>query len=317
MLVNRAQGCLLGQLIGDALGSLVEFKTPAEIRRAYPRGLKNLVDGGTWNTIAGQPTDDSEMALVLARMLIAKGAYDPEAALQVYQFWLNSDPFDCGMTVSTGLRGRPNHDSQGNGAMMRISPLGLFGVNHPLPTVANWARQDAALTHPNELCLQANALFATAISHAISSGCKGGKLYQDIKQWAVNQAMNPMLLDAIHGAAEAPPTDYMKNQGWVLVAFRNALWQLIHAPSFEIGLVNTVMQGGDTDTNAAISGALLGAVYGLDSIPARWVDRVLNCRPKYGHPGVHRPRPEAYWPVDALQLACQLVSGKNPPLEGC
>lgn len=69
MRVNRAQVCLLGQLAGDALGSLVEFQSPEEIRRSYPEGVQELTNGGTWNTIAGQPTDDSEMALLLARML--------------------------------------------------------------------------------------------------------------------------------------------------------------------------------------------------------------------------------------------------------
>lgn len=68
--LSRAQGCLLGQLAGDALGSLVEFQSPEQIRRKYPDGVRELADGGTWGTIAGQPTDDSEMALSLARMLI-------------------------------------------------------------------------------------------------------------------------------------------------------------------------------------------------------------------------------------------------------
>lgn len=52
---SRAQGCLLGQLAGDALGSLVEFQSPNEIRRSYPDGVRELADGGTWNTVAGQP----------------------------------------------------------------------------------------------------------------------------------------------------------------------------------------------------------------------------------------------------------------------
>jgi hypothetical protein len=63
-MLERAQGCLLGQLAGDALGSLVEFQTPEQIRREYPDGVQKLADGETWNTIAGQPTDDSEMALL-------------------------------------------------------------------------------------------------------------------------------------------------------------------------------------------------------------------------------------------------------------
>ncbi|RLB90260.1 MAG: ADP-ribosylglycohydrolase family protein, partial [Deltaproteobacteria bacterium] len=137
-MLPRAQGCLLGQLAGDALGSLVEFQTPKQIRQEYPNGVRELVDGGTWNTIAGQPTDDSEMALLLARMLVDQGKYDPEEARKAYVYWLDSGPFDCGMTVSSGLRGRPNPDSQANGAMMRISPLGIFGANHDLQQVAEW-----------------------------------------------------------------------------------------------------------------------------------------------------------------------------------
>lgn len=310
-LLSRAQGCLLGQLAGDALGSLVEFQPPEEILRRYPEGVRELADGGAWGTLAGQPTDDSEMALLLARMLTERGTYDPDAALQAYQFWLNSDPFDCGMTISAGLRGRLNPDSQANGAMMRISPLGIFGANHPLQTVGDWARQDAALTHPNPVCLQANALFAMALACAIASGCEAKKLYQNIQQWAIDLEIAPALMDVILGAAEAPRADYVRQQGWVIIAFHNALWQLLNAPSFEAGVVDTVMRGGDTDTNAAICGALLGAVYGLNAIPKQWRDRVLNCRPEAGHPGVHCPRPECFWPVDALELTAQLISGKT------
>ena len=50
----RARGCLLGQLAGDALGSLVEFQSPKEIRHSYPEGVRDLADGGTWDTLAVQ-----------------------------------------------------------------------------------------------------------------------------------------------------------------------------------------------------------------------------------------------------------------------
>ena len=83
-MISRAQGCLLGQLAGDVLGSLVEFQSPDEIRHSYPDGIRELADGGTWNTIAGQPTDDSEIALLLARMLVKTGSYDPEATVKKY-----------------------------------------------------------------------------------------------------------------------------------------------------------------------------------------------------------------------------------------
>ena len=301
--LERAQGCLLGQLAGDALGSLVEFQTPEQIRQEYPNGVRELAHGGTCNTIAGQPTDDSEMALLLARMLVDQGWYDPGEARKAYLFWLDSDPFDYGMNIYRGLRGRPNPDSQANGAMMRISPLGIFGANHEPEYVAEWARQDAAITHPHPVCQQANVLFTMAIAHAVRQGCDARSLYEQVVTWAEDMEVDGSLLEAVRGAAEAPPADYVHLQGWVLTAFRNALWQLLHAPNLEEAVVDTVMRGGDTDTNAATCGALLGAVWGRSAIPDRWIECVLNCRPAAGQPHVHHPRPECFWPVDALELA--------------
>jgi hypothetical protein len=93
----------------------------------------------------------------------------------------------------------------------------------------------------------------------------------------------------------------------VRVAFQNAFYQLLHAPTLEEGVINTVRAGGDTDTNAAIAGALLGAAHGRSGIPAQWMDRVLTCRPIHGLQGVKQPRPASYWPVDALALAERLL----------
>jgi ADP-ribosylglycohydrolase len=306
----RAQGCLLGQLAGDALGSLVEFQRPEDIRLAYPAGVRELADGGTWNTIAGQPTDDSEMALSLARTLVERGRYDPEEARKAYVFWLESGPFDCGGTIFRGLRGRPNPDSQANGALMRISPLGIFGARQELSQVAEWARQDAALTHSHPVCQQANALFTMAIALTVRTGIGAGDLHEQIGVWADEMDADDSLIAAVTGAMEAPPADYVHQQGWVLTAFRNALWQLSHARNPENALVDTVMRGGDTDTNAAICGALLGAVYGRDAIPAQWTECLMNCRPAAGQAHVRRPRPECFWPVDAMELAERLISSE-------
>lgn len=302
--LDRAEGCLLGQFAGDALGGFVEFGAAADIRRKYPNGLREIRDGGRWNTIAGQPTDDSELALMLARAIVAKGGYTSDAALERYHAWFQSRPFDCGNTIRGALSGNPDHTSQANGALMRISPLGIHGARHSPGLVAAWARADAALTHPNPVCGQANALFATAIAHAVRQGGTAQSLYANILHWAHAWEVEPSLLDAIEHAWHAPPSTY---EGWVLAALQSALYQLLHAPSLEEGVVNTVMCGDDTDTNAAICGALLGALYGRSAIPRQWEQAVLNCRPEAGRPGVRRPRPECFWPVDALDLAKQLL----------
>ena len=306
--VIRAQGCLLGQLAGDSLGSLVEFQSSASIKRQYPERIRDMEDGGTWNLIAGQPTDDSELALMLARTLVKKGAFDRGAIREAYLFWFNSRPFDIGSTTATGLENRHNPSSQSNGALMRVSPLGIFGTNYASTQVAEWARQDAAITHIHQVCQTVSALFAMAIAYVIRTGCDAETLYAQIVAWADEIDADESIVKVIRDAQDAPPADFYFQQGWVLIAFQNALYQLLHAPDTEEAIIDTVMSGGDTDTNAAICGALLGAVNGLESIPERWQETLRNCRPEAGKPGVYQPRPECFWPVDALELAEKLVS---------
>jgi len=98
----------------------------------------------------------------------------------------------------------------------------------------------------------------------------------------------------------------MTHQGWVLIALQSAFHQLFSASSVEEALVATVGAGGDTDTNAAIAGALLGAAQGREAFPSRWILPLLACRP-LAVAGAQRPRPIAYWPDDALDLAEALV----------
>ena len=60
--LSRAQAVLLGHVIGDSLGALVERKPAAEIARLYPEGVRELADGGVYKTLAGQPTGPKNMA---------------------------------------------------------------------------------------------------------------------------------------------------------------------------------------------------------------------------------------------------------------
>ena len=306
-IIDRAEGCMVGQLSGDALGSLVEFEYPEEILEKYPAGIRTMADGGTFDTIAGQPTDDSEMALLLARSLVKNGVYEAGLMRTEYRWWVDSKPFDMGNTIYLAYCGRRSTTSQANGAMMRISPLGIFGAKHDLQEVAKRAKEDAALTHPHPVCLQANALYTMAIAHAIRTGSGPEELYASILLWMKSMEIEPSLVTVVHAAATVPPDDYLTRQGWVLVAFQNALYQLLHAQNVEEGVVDTIMQGGDTDTNAAIAGALLGAVHGRSAVPAAWVTTLQNCRPEKSNPGVRHPRPECLWPTDALELARQLL----------
>lgn len=312
-LLARAQGCLLGQVAGDSLGSLVEFQKAAAIARHHPDGPRRLADGGTFDTLAGQPTDDSELALALARSVVERGAYSEDAALSAYRGWLASAPFDVGNTVRAALSSRPNPESQANGSLMRASPLGIFAHAREAGEVAALASRDSDLTHPHPVCRDATAAFVVAVAHAIRHGDGPEPAYRAAVAWARSAGAQPSVVEALDQAATGPPAECDgASQGWVLIALRNAFHELLLATSLEEGVVRTVRRGGDTDTNAAIAGALLGAVHGRDAVPAQWRQMVLSCRPLAGQPGVHRPRPEVYWPVDVMELAERLlVAGRG------
>ncbi len=299
--LGRAQGCMLGQFAGDSLGSLVEFQPAETIARDHPTGLRHLSTGGVWGTLAGQPTDDSEMALALARSIVRAQGYQSGQARRAYEEWYRSGPFDIGTTTREALStGTASATSQANGALMRVSPIGVA-----LEPDAAYAAgsEDAAITHAHPICREASAVFAATLSYAIRSGADAGSVFE----YAAARTANTALREALEAARSQPPRDFRAHQGWVLIAFHNAFYQLIHAHGVEDGVVDTVMRGGDTDTNAAIAGALLGAVHGLRSLPREWIDRVITCRALKGLPGVRKPRPMEYWPVDALTLAERLL----------
>ena len=294
--VERAQGCLLGQVIGDSLGALVEFKSAAEIAAAFPGGVRDLADGGVHHTIAGQPTDDSEMALALGRSLVFKKTYEPELVLTAYREWLQSRPVDIGTTTERGLLGMVTTDSESNGSLMRVSPIGVWAAGDPARAAAA-ARADSALTHTNPVCIEACAAYAAAIAAGVAGGSR-------------NEMRDAALANSRGRAREIVeraqlPRDFATRMGSVAIALENAFFHLGHS-GFEEAVMATVAAGGDTDTNAAICGALLGAALGRSAVPSRWILPVLACRATLDA-GAPRTRPATYWPDDILELAEALL----------
>jgi ADP-ribosyl-[dinitrogen reductase] hydrolase len=321
--LDRAQGVLLGQCAGDSLGSLVEFRTEESIRAEYPEtdGPVILTDGGTWGTIAGQPTDDTEMALLLARSLVAARGYDKTMVQGAYRWWMESAPFDIGITTSAALHGSPSPESQANGALMRASPLGIAAAGAvPPPAVPapaatgpgdyltkweRYARTDAAITHVHENCAAVNVLFVHAIARGVAHGPAPGELYNLV----VARARQPDIPEEVRrwteSARDGYPEEYSRRQGWVKTAWQNALAQLLNASDAVTGVTDTVRRGGDTDTNGAIAGALLGAVHGASSFPRQWRLAVSTARALPTR-RIQRPRPPVLYPVDWDILAERL-----------
>jgi ADP-ribosylglycohydrolase len=256
----------------------------------------------------------------MTRCVIAIGHYEQEQVAAAYARWLTSHPFDMDTTTgqalaaavtapegerATATRQAASQDSESNGSLMRISPIGILAATSD--EAALLALLDSQLTHPNPVCTLACAATAAAIAAGIDGATPDG-MFEAATRIAGTRVDGGAVLETLQRAYDRTlPEDYTRKMGWVLLALQNAFFHLLHTDSVEQALIETVARGGDTDTNAAIAGALAGAAHGRQVFPARWVMPVLACRPMRELGAVH-PRPMEYWPDDVPELAEALLT---------
>lgn len=291
---ERAAGVLAGQFCGDSYGSQYEFMRTHDIEvKMSRRGEMSFGSSSMADTLPGQLTDDSELALALMRSIVENKCYNAESARRRYCEWLESNPFDVGITTSNALRGVYSRESQANGAMMRLSPLCIWLAAHTesnsFEAVDEFVSADAALTHPSRICVEANVLFARVVVSMLRDGLSAPRVMQMLPEWCAEIGADSVFFEIAAASCSSPPEDFITHMGWVLIAFHNALYRLVHADSPADGIIGTVRCGGDTDTNAAIAGVLLGARFGFSAFPKSWIDCVEMCEP-----GGSTPRPQIF-----------------------
>jgi len=298
---------LLGLAVGDALGTTYEFETIAQ--PDYPTlatgPATDVVGGGPFGLLAGQVTDDTQMAVCLARSLTERGGtLDVDDVARRYVAWMGGT-FDIGNQTSSALRriedGEPptqagkatwiasERRAAGNGSLMRIAPIAVaYGKRGDDAAMARAAVDESLITHADPRCALACAGFVAAMTGddrvaRARGGVEAGRAYL-ARAWpdeiaAIDQAAADLATDL--DAALAPSPDVYgalhlhAAAGFVRVAFRLALWHVHHTASWRDAAVDVASRGGDADTNAAIVGALLGARDGASAIPHAWRERVL------------------------------------------
>jgi ADP-ribosylglycohydrolase len=262
----------------------------------------------------GQVTDETHMACCIAWGLREVKRYDAADVARRYRAWKAHafdmsepvrevlDEMDSGLPVLTAGRRvwlRNFRRTYTNGSLARTAPIGVFyAKDEPARLQASF--EDSALTHFDPRCQLACAALNSAIAKALTGG---GKLEAQELITAAQTGLSvgaPMLarsaadyvsevttaksllLEDLKAAQQADPLLYgpelhlHRHYGHVRIAFRLAFWELLHAPSFEAGLVDAVNRGGDADAHGAITGALLGAFHGEEAIPTEWRRLVLD-----------------------------------------
>ena len=271
-LQDRLRGVAVGAAIGDALGMPLEFGPAIPADR-----LVRTMRAGRLPT--GAFTDDTEMALALADSLLERSPLDADSLARHFGAWYHTGPSDVGIQTSNVLgriaRGatwqlavdavqRAKPDSAGNGSVMRCWPIALAHWDDLDRLLAD-SRLQSQVTHPHPECAAGSAFVNATIYHLVH-GVEA--------QTAVGQALDQVAMPpALRQAIEVAPTKRrgeLPNSGWVRHTVESAIWGLLATNAFEEAVVQVVNLGNDADTAGAVVGALAGAAYGLQAIPAIW-----------------------------------------------
>lgn len=279
--LDRFRGCILGQAVGDALGAPFETMPAAAIYYGY----------GFASTIVAAPpfdqleyTDDTQMMIGIAEVLAEHGEVEQEELMRAFV-----DNFDPARAYGAGTHriidmAAAGGDwralsttvfpggSFGNGAAMRVSPIGLLFFDN-LDRVGEQAVLSALPTHAHPVGVDGAKVLATAVALAFrESAFDAGTFYGELRR----RAETDVFRNALDKAARLTPDDYAGVLGTSIEADRSvptALACFVSSPnSYADAVGRAIGLGGDTDTIAAMVGALCGARLGVQAVPAHLLD---------------------------------------------
>lgn len=257
-LESRIKGALYGFAIGDAMGATTEFMTHSDIKRKYDI-VKDIIGGGWLNLKEGEVTDDTQMTLCVCKALeetidlqdvsMTHNVNFYDRCCKYFVEWFDTKPVDigncCRNVISTcrkydfkeWVHFANNPNSLGNGSLMRSMPLVL--ANQTIETALTQGR----LTHNNKKCDDCIEEYCLLLKQCIVGELDKISLNLKLKE----------------------PTGHVEN------TLDNAMYWLFETESVEEAIIGAVNHGGDADTIAAITGSLVGAYYGFNAIPSRWI----------------------------------------------
>ena len=284
---DSAVGVLLGLACGDALGRPVEFQQSASIQQRHGP-VMDMLANGTHGQPAGTITDDTEMALCVARSLADSVHFDPVDVADRFVEWYQSDPFDIGLLTSTVLRRLrdgdawdeagidewkhlPDGSNAGNGGVMRCAPYGIAfaGESDALVTAS---RASSVITHADPRCQWGCVILNGTLAGLLTGTDQPLASALDLAENGPAELQSACeAVQAIVEGSESPADIELANSGYVVTTLQAGLYHGLTAESAEGAIVDAVMLGGDTDTIAAVAGAVAGARFGASELPDRWL----------------------------------------------
>ena len=296
MLKDKIKAVMLGHAVGDALGVPVEF---CERDGLAANPVTDMVGYGTYPYPEGCWSDDTSMSLAALDSL-ASGKLDFDDIMVKFGEWYYDDEytptgemFDVGNTCSYAIDnyfayhkpveecGLTGERSNGNGSLMRIHPFVLYAyinfLNGTEDGYWRWMgciKQASALTHAHERSIMGCHIYADCLSFLLKEPTKeslraGIKFAEGDLDYLPEFEYYKRIFDPDF---EKLTIDEIKSTGYVVDTLEAALWCVLTTDNYRDCVLKAVNLGDDTDTVAAVTGGLAGALYGYDAIPKEWLN---------------------------------------------
>ena len=256
---DRAKGSLWGLIVGDCLGSPIQFSG----KDSHP-WIADMVACPVFGLPPGYWTDDGSMAMCVMDSYVRKDGYDLKDIAETFVKWLKDGylssidgrSFDvggatCGSLMAfarTGSLANGHEESQGNGSVMRFAPSYLIARKEGNPKVMH---EISDLTHCSKRVREVVDRFAAILDEHMA-----GRHTAEVSAYKTREEAN--------------------NSGWAVSTLESALWAFNLTSNFRDALVAAVNLGGDSDTIGAVCGQLAGAYYGYSAIPKEWIAAVKD-----------------------------------------
>jgi len=283
-ITSRFAGCLLAAACGDCLGAAYEGYSGTDLAEAYYDGR---FEAGSLTM--GEWTDDTSMLVATAQSIAECGEINGEDLARRYLAWFETGGRGIGRAtyhamkrLQSGTRwaeaGEKGEYATGNGVAMRIAPVGLLHAGG-LDGLREDVRDCGVITHRHDEALDG----AYAVAYAVALAVAGELEPETILLQILDELQPSRITDGLSECARLfeagePPLTALPALSLGGAAFETvptAFYCFLRSPdSVQEMLVSSIVAGGDTDTRAAIAGAIGGAYSGRANIPARWLQEL-------------------------------------------
>lgn len=292
--MSKIKDGIIGHAIGDAMGVPVEFCIREKLLK-HP--VTKMLGYGSHDVPEGSWSDDTTMEICLIESFIENKYFNLDSTMNKWIYWVKTgaytptgELFDIGRTCLKAIRnyeagltkaeesGGKDINSNGNGSLMRILPVAYYANRNKLndKEIYELVKKISSMTHAHEISILGCYIYILYINNLLNGKDKYASYNMTkIADYSMfsEDSLEKYKRILKGNIKELNITD-ISSSGYVLDTLEAALWVTLNANDYKESIIGAINLGNDTDTIGAITGSMTGIIYGYDSIPKEWIEKL-------------------------------------------